>query len=301
MKIAITGSSGLIGSALVPALRADGHDVVRLVRRPPVAIDEVSWDPSRRRLDPAALVGVDAVVNLAGVGIGDKRWTAAYKKAVLDSRVDATTTVSVAIATADPRPRTLLSASAIGWYGDTGAFAVDETSHSGDDYLAEVCRRWEAATAAAEEVGVRVAHLRTGLVLVGGGGLLGKLAPLVKLGLGGPLASGHQFWSWISLPDEVAAIQHLLIADQVSGPVNLTGPEPLTNREFTKVLGRVMHRPTLAPPVPRLALRLAVGEFADVGIVTGQRVLPKVLQDSGYRFRHDTAEQALRWATGQQE
>ena len=301
MKIAITGSSGLIGSALVPALRADGHDVVRLVRRPPGAADEVSWDPSRRRLDPAVLAGVDALINLAGVGIGDKRWNAAYKKAVLDSRVNATETVSVAIAAADPRPRTLLSASAIGWYGDTGAFAVDETGHYGGDYLAEVCRRWEEATAAAEGAGVRVAHLRTGLVLAAGGGLLGRLAPLVKLGLGGPLASGDQFWSWISLPDEVAAIQHLLTADQVSGPVNLTGPEPLTNREFTKVLGRVLHRPTLAPPVPRFALRLAVGEFAEVGIVTGQRVLPKVLQDSGYRFRHGTAEQALRWATSQQE
>lgn len=297
MKIAITGASGLIGSALVPALRADGHDVLRLVRRAPGAADEVRWDPAHRQLDPAALTGVDAVVNLAGVGIGDKRWTEQYKRAVLDSRVDATETVSGAIAAAEPRPRTLLSASAIGWYGDTGAAAVDETAHAGGDYLAEVCSRWEDATAAAERAGVRVAHLRTGLVL-GRGGLLGKLLPLVKLGLGGPLASGRQYWSWISLADEVGAVRHLLSAD-VAGPVNLTGPLPVTNREFTKILASVLHRPAIAPPVPRLALRLVVGEFADAGIVAGQRVLPTVLQDSGYRFEHGTAEQALRWATSQ--
>lgn len=295
MKIAITGSSGLIGSALVPALRADGHDVVRLVRRPPGAADEVRWDPARRHLDPAALTDVDAVVNLAGVGIGDKRWTTAYKRAVLDSRIDATETISGAIAASAPRPRTLLSSSAIGWYGDTGAHAVDETAHSGDDYLAEVCRRWEEATAAAERAGVRVAHLRTGLVL-GAGGILAKLLPLARLGLAGPLASGSQYWSWISLADEVGAIRHLLDAD-VSGPVNLTGPAPVTNREFTRTLARVLHRPALSPPVPRLALRIAVGEFADPGIVAGQRVLPAVLQNSGYRFRHPTAEQALQWAT----
>ena len=297
MKIAITGSSGLIGSALVPALRADGHDVVRLVRRAPGAADEVRWDPARRQLDPAALGGVDAVVNLAGVGIGDKRWTAAYKRAVLDSRVDATETVSSAMAAAEPRPRTLLSSSAIGWYGDAGADPVDERAPAGSDYLAEVCRRWEDATAAAERAGVRVAHLRTGLVL-GRGGLLAKLLPLAKLGLAGPLASGKQYWSWISLADEVGAIRHLLTAD-VAGPVNLTGPAPLPNREFMKVLASVVHRPALAPPVPRIALRLAVGEFAGVGIVAGQRVLPAVLRESGYRFEHDTAEQALRWATSQ--
>lgn len=299
MKIAITGSSGLIGSALVPALRDDGHDVVRLVRREPGAADEVRWDPARRHLDPASLTDVDAVVNLAGVGIGDKCWTTAYKRAVLDSRIDATETISGAMAAAEPRPRTLLSSSAIGWYGDTGAHAVDETAHSGSDYLAEVCRRWEAATAAAERAGVRVAHLRTGLVL-GSGGILAKLLPLAKLGLAGPLASGKQYWSWISLPDEVGAIRHLLTAD-VTGPVNLTGPAPVTNRAFTKTLARVLHRPAIAPPVPRLALRLVVGEFADVGIVAGQRVLPTVLQDSGYQFRHPTAEEALRWATGREK
>ena len=296
MQIAITGSSGLIGSALVPALRADGHTVLRLVRRAPTGADEVRWDPAARSLDPAALAGVDAVVNLAGVGIGDRRWTAERKRVVLASRVDATETVSAAIAAAEPRPRVLLSASAIGWYGDTGDTQVDESTPAGRDFLAEICRRWEAATAAAEQAGVRVAHLRSGLVC-GKGGLLGRLLPLARLGLGAPLGSGRQWWSWISLADEVGAIRHVLGTDGIAGPVNLTGPRPLTNRDFIKVLGRVVHRPVLPVPVPRVALRVAVGEFADVGIVAGQRVLPRVLQETGYAFRHETAEQALRWAT----
>ena len=296
MQIAITGSSGLIGSALVPALRDDGHTVLRLVRRPPGGADEVRWDPARRELDPAVLADVDAVVNLAGLGIGDRRWTAQRKRAVLDSRIDATVTVSEALAAAAARPRTLLSSSAIGWYGDTGATPVDESAPSGAGFLAEICRRWEASTTAAEQAGVRVAHLRTGLVC-GNGGILGKLVPLTKLGVAGPLGSGRQYWSWISLVDEVDAIRHVLAHDTITGPVNLTGPEPLTNRDFTRVLGRVLHRPTVFP-VPRIALRVVVGEFADEGIVAGQRVLPTVLRETGYRFRHDTAEKALRWATG---
>jgi uncharacterized protein len=297
VRIAVTGSSGLIGSALLPALRDDGHTVLRLVRRPPAGTDELRWDPATRTLDPAALAGVDAVVNLAGVGIGDRRWTAARKRAVLASRVDATETVSAAVAAAKPRPRALLSASAIGWYGDTGDATVDESASAGHDFLAHVCLRWEAATRTAEEAGVRVAHLRSGLVC-GTGGLLGRLLPLARLGLASPLGSGRQWWSWISLADEVGAIRHVLGTDGIAGPVNLTGPEPVTNREFTKTLGRVLHRPVVLPPVPRVALRLAIGEFADVGVVAGQRVLPRVLQQTGYQFRHETVEQALRWATG---
>jgi len=297
VKIAVTGSSGLIGSALLPALRDDGHTVLRLVRRPSAGTDELRWDPATRTLDPAALAGVDAVVNLAGVGIGDRRWTTARKRAVLASRVDATETVSAAVAAADPGPRALLSASAIGWYGDTGDATVDESASAGHDFLAHVCLRWEAATRAAEEAGVRVAHLRSGLVC-GTGGLLGRLLPLARLGLASPLGSGRQWWSWISLADEVGAIRHVLDTDAIAGPVNLTGPEAVTNREFTKTLGRVLHRPVVLPPVPRVALRLALGEFADVGVVAGQRVLPRVLQQTGYPFRHETVEQALRWATG---
>jgi uncharacterized protein (TIGR01777 family) len=298
VKIAVTGSSGLIGSALVPALRGDGHTVLRLVRRATAGPDELRWDPAARRLDPVALAGVDAVVNLAGVGIGDRRWTADRKNVVLASRVDATETLSAAMAAAEPRPRALLSASAIGWYGDTGDTAVDESAPAGQDFLAEVCRRWEAATRAAEEAGIRVAHLRSGLVCGKSGGLLGRLLPLARLGLASPLGSGRQWWSWISLADEVGAIRHVLADGGIAGAVNLTGPDPVTNRAFTTVLGRVVHRPVVLPAVPRVALRLAIGEFADVGIVAGQRVLPRVLQQTGYRFRHETVEQALRWATG---
>ena len=295
MKVAITGSTGLIGSALVPALERDGHSVVRLVRRSAGA-GEIRWDPAARRLDPTVLTDVDAVVHLAGAGIGDRRWTDAYKRTLLDSRLDGTTTVAEAVAQAGPRPRVLLSSSAIGWYGDTGGRAVDETARPGTDFLADVCRQWEAATAPAEKAGARVAHLRTGLVCAPDGGLLGRLLPLFRLGLGGRLASGRQYWSWISLADEIGAIRHVLAHD-IAGPVNLTGPEPVTNGEFTKTLGRVLGRPTLAA-VPRVALRIAVGEFAEAGIVAGQRVLPQVLEHTGYTFQHPTAEAALRWATG---
>lgn len=295
MKIAITGAGGLIGKALVPALENAGHVVVPVVRRAPRA-GEIGWDPARRRLDPADLAGLDAVIHLAGAGIGDRRWSDSYKRALLDSRVDGTATLSEAIAQADPRPPVLLSASAIGWYGNTGDRPVDETDPAGSDFLAELCRRWEEATGPAEEAGVRVAHLRTGLVCASSGGLLGRLLPLFRLGLGGKLGSGRQYWSWVSLADEIGAIGYLLDHD-VSGPVNLTGPEPVTNAEFTKVLGRVVGRPTLAT-VPGIALRIVVGEFAEVGILTGQRVLPKVLESSGYPFQHRTVEAALRWATG---
>ena len=299
MKIAVTGSSGTVGSALVPALRADGHEVVRVVRRPPQQADEVRWDPAGHELDPALLADVDAVVHLAGVNVGSRRWTQRRREAIVGSRVDGTGTVADALAgaaAAAPRPRVLLSASAVGWYGDTGDREVDETAPPGGGFLAAVCRRWEASTAAAERAGMRVVHLRSGLVCAPKGGLLGPLLPLAKAGLAGPMGSGRQWWPWISLADEVGAIRHLLTRDDVSGPVNLTAPEPLTNRDFTRVLGRVLHRPTVLR-VPGIALRLAVGEFAPEGILAGQRALPRVLQRTGYAFQHPTAEQALRWVT----
>jgi uncharacterized protein len=297
VKIAVTGSSGLIGSALVPALTADGHEVIRLVRRTPRLADEHRWDPQHRRIDPTLLADVDAVVHLAGVGVADHRWTAAHKRRVMDSRVDGTTTISRGLAdaasAAPGRERVLLSASAVGWYGDTGDTVVDESAPAGTDFLAQVCVAWEAATAPAVDAGVRVATLRTGLVL-GPGGLLARMLPLFRLGLGGRLGSGRQYFPWISLQDEVDAIRFLLTS-AVSGPVDLTGPQPVTNAEFTAVLARLLHRPAVLP-VPPVALRLALGDFAQEGVLAGQRALPSVLTEAGFRHTHADLESALRAA-----
>ncbi|MGY1813107.1 TIGR01777 family oxidoreductase [Blastococcus sp. SYSU D00820] len=300
MRIAVTGSSGLIGSSLVPALQDDGHDVLRLVRRTPRTADEHRWDPQHRRIDPGLLTDVDAVVNLAGVGIADRRWSEKHKQAVLRSRVDATATISQALAdaaAADPaRERVLLSGSAVGWYGDTGDRIVDERAPAGADFLSSVCEQWEAATAAAAAApGVRMVTLRTGLVL-GRGGLLGRLAPLFRLGLGGRLGSGRQYWPWISLRDEVDAIRFLLTAP-VSGPVNLTAPGPVTNAEFTRVLAQVLDRPAVLP-VPGIALRIALGEFAAVGVLAGQRAVPAALESAGFTWTHRDLGAALRAALG---
>ena len=292
MKIGITGASGLIGTPLVSSLRQEGHDVVRFVRSASTGQDERTWDPSARRLDPASLADLDAVVHLAGAGVADRRWTEARKRVVLESRVDGTTAVAEAMAAAGG-PQVLLSSSAIGWYGDTGDRLTDETGTPGTGFLAEVCRQWEAATAPAHAAGVRVAHMRTGIVLSGRGGIVGKQLLLFKAGLGAPLGSGRQWVSWISLQDTVAAMRHLLTAD-VSGPVNLVGPAAVTNREFTKALGRAVHRPTLPVPVPGAALRLAVGQFAEEGVLMGQRLAPTVLQRSGFAFAHGDVDTALR-------
>ena len=297
MKVAVTGSTGMIGPELVRVLRADGHDVLRLVRRTPRTADEHRWEPAHRRLPPGLLDDVDAVVNLAGVGVADKRWTAKHKQQVLASRVDSTTTVSQgladAVAAQPGRERVLLSASAVGWYGDTGDALVDETVPAGEDFLARVCAEWEAATGPAAGAGVRVATLRTGLVL-GRGGLLGRLLPLFRLGLGGKLGSGQQYVPWISLRDEVDAIRFLLTAP-VSGPVNLTGPKPVTNAAFTQALATAVHRPAVLT-VPRPALQLALGEFARVGVLSGQRAVPRVLEAAGFTFGDTTVEAALRSA-----
>jgi uncharacterized protein (TIGR01777 family) len=292
MKVAITGSSGLIGSALQARLRDEGHQVVRLVRRPPEGPDQVQWDPAAGRLDSSTLTDVHAAVNLAGVGIGDRRWNRQHQEAARRSRIDATTTLSRAIAEAGVP--VLISGSAVGWYGDTGDREVDESAPAGTGFLPQLCTAWEGATAPAREAGTRVAFTRTGLVLAPGGGMMSRVRPLFAMGAGGRLGSGRQYWPWISLADEVAAILFLLTAP-VSGPVNLTGPVPVTNAEFTHTLSRLMHRPAVFP-VPATALRVALGGFADEGVLVSQRVVPRVLEREGFAFTHPTLDRALQWA-----
>jgi hypothetical protein len=292
MQVVLAGASGLIGTALRDALHADGHRVKVLLRHPTSGEDEDSWDPAAGRLDPDFLAGADAVVCLSGVGVGDHRWTDAYKQQILQSRVDSVGTVSRTLAEYGG-PRTLICASAVGYYGDTGDRIVEEDTPPGDSFLSGVCTKWEAAADPARAAGVRVAHLRTGLVLSGDGGLLKRLKPIVQLGVAGKLGSGRQYMPWISLRDEVRAIEFLLTHD-VSGPVNLTGPAPATNAEFMKTLGAVLNRPAVLP-APGFALRAVLGEFAD-DVLTGQRAVPAVLTKAGFEFEHADLESALRWA-----
>jgi uncharacterized protein len=299
VKIAVSGASGLIGGALLPALRADGHDVLVMVRRTPRTADEHRWDPQHHRIDPTLLADVDAVINLGGTPIRPRPFTAGYREQLLRSRVDATTTISEALAAAASadrsRPRVLLSASAVGYYGDTGSRTVTEDQPAGSDFLAQVCAQWEAATAPAEASGVRVVHMRTGLVLDRKAMLVQVLGTVFRLGLGGRIGSGRQYWPWISLADEVGAIRHLLTAD-VSGPVNLTGPAPATNAEFTRELARQVRRPA-AIAVPAFAVRLGLGEFGRSSVLAGQRAVPARLEESGYRFTHPDLAAALAAAT----
>jgi uncharacterized protein len=291
MRVVVTGASGLIGAALVDNLRADSHEVVRLVRRPARGRDERQWDPSTRTIDDSALDGADAVVHLAGAGIGDHRWSDDYKAEVLTSRVDSTATIAAAVAGAG-RPITLLAGSAVGWYGETGDEITDETGAPGEGFLADVVRQWEAAAGPAVDAGARVVHLRSGIVLTPDGGALGKVLPLFRLGLGGRLGSGRQWMSWISLPDHVAALRFLLQRDDLSGAVNLTAPEPARNRDYTKAIGRAVRRPTLAI-VPAPALRVALGGFADEGVLVSQRVVPTRLEQAGFAFTYDDVDAAV--------
>lgn len=293
MRIAVTGASGLIGSALVPSLRADGHTVVRLVRRPAAGDDEISWNPATGDVDLVRLAGTDAVVHLAGAGVGDHRWTEAYRREIRDSRVLGTRTISTAMAALDPKPRVLVSASAIGWYGDTADRPVDETAPRGDGFLAEVVEAWENAADPAREAGIRVVHPRTGLVLAKDGGALGRMVPLFKLGVGGKLGSGRQYWSFISLRDELAALRFLLDHD-LSGPVNLTAPAAATNAEVTEALGAALGRPTLLP-VPAFALKTVLGEFSQE-VLGSARVVPAVLQRNGFSWSDPTVGAAVRAA-----
>jgi uncharacterized protein (TIGR01777 family) len=294
MKIAISGASGMIGSALLPVLRGHGHEVLRLVRHEPSSADEARWDP-HGSLDPAVLAGVDAVIHLAAPGVGDKRWTDTYKRELHDARVLGTTTIAKAIAAASPRPRVLLSASAVGYYGDTGDRPADESAPLGRGFLAELCEEWEAAAQPAADAGTRVVLLRTGLVLTGHGGLLAQLAKPFKLGIGGKLGSGRQYMPWISLRDEIGAIEFLLGTDSVSGPVNLSAPNPVTNAEFTRALGAALHRPAVLP-IPGIAVRAVAGELANEAALIGQRAVPAKLLDHGYEFQDTELEPTLRQA-----
>jgi uncharacterized protein (TIGR01777 family) len=296
MKVAVGGSSGLIGHALVEALAREGHEVVRLVRREPQGAGEVRWQPGTP-LDPAALAGVDAAVNLAGAGVGDKRWNDARKKVLVDSRVGSTQTLATALAALEPRPRVFVAGSAVGYYGaDHGDTPLDESSPAGSDFLARLCVQWEAAAGPAANAGIRVVHPRTGVVLDKAGGAAGRMFPLFKLGLGGRLGSGRQYWSCISLEDEVRAILFALENDAVSGPLNLTAPEPATNAAVTRALGKALHRPTLVP-APSVALKLALGEFAGSVLGSG-RVLPRKLLAAGFTFRHPDIDAIVRAALG---
>lgn len=293
MRIAVTGSSGLIGSSVVALLEDQGHEVVRLVRSQARGPREVGWDPAAGSIDAAALEGVAGAVHLAGEPIGAKRWTPAQKQKILDSRVQGTRLLARTLAGLDTKPEVLVSGSAVGYYGLRGDEVLTESSSAGSGFLADVTQQWEAATLPAEQGGVRTVHLRTGIVLASRGGALAKMLPLFKLGLGGKLGRGYQWWSWITLEDEVRMIAHLL-TEKVSGPVNATAPEPATNAEVTRALGRAVHRPTVLP-VPKFALALAMGrELTEQVILAGQRALPAVAQESGFEFHHPDLAGALR-------
>ncbi|MBI2711029.1 MAG: TIGR01777 family protein [Actinobacteria bacterium] len=293
MDVAVTGSHGLIGGALVRSLEGDGHQVRRLVRADP-GPGEVRWDPRTCTIDSGGLDGVDAVVHLAGAGIATGRWTEQHKRQVRDSRTKGTALLAEALAGLERPPRVLVSGSAVGWYGDRGDEVLSETSPTGDGFLAEVCQAWEAAAGMAEQAGIRVCRIRTGIVLSREGGALAAQLLPYKLGLGGPAGDGHQWMSWITLADEVAAIRFLLEADGVSGPVNLTAPEPVRNRDFAKALGRALHRPAVLP-IPKLAGRLpaGIGPLVENLLFVSQRVEPVVLQGAGYHFTHASLDAAL--------
>ena len=285
-RIAITGSSGLIGTALVGHLKSEGHTVQRLVRRAPIAVDEITWDPTSGYVDLDALAGVDAIIHLAGTPVADKRWTKKYKTEILNSRLMGTATI--AKAAAQVKPDVFISASAIGWYGESGNRAVIESDRAGDDFLAAVCREWEAAADLATDV--RTVKLRTGLVLDPTGGALGKMLPIFRLGFGGKLGSGKQWWSWITLHDVVRAIDFALVND-ISGPVNLTSPNPVTNQEFTSALARALHRPALFP-APSLAIKIGLGGFS-TEVLGSKKVVPQVLQEAGFTWDYPHITETL--------
>ncbi len=296
--VAVTGASGLIGNALSHALRDRGDEVIHLVRRAPrseglpLGVREVRWDPGEAVLDPGALEDTQAVVHLAGAGIGDHRWTESYKRSIRESRTEGTSAVAAAVAAAPGRVR-LLSGSAVGYYGDRGSDVLTEESSLGQGFLAEVCRDWEAATWRAEQSGASVAHLRTGIVLSAEGGAMAKMMPLAKAGLAGPLGSGKQYWPWITLHDHVRAMLFLLDHPDITGAVNLSGPQPDRQSVVVKALGEQLRRPAVLP-APTIALKLALGQMAGE-ILGSQRALPTVLSEASFGWDHPDLDAAMRW------
>lgn len=296
MRVAITGSSGLVGSTLVPLLTTGGHSVTRLVRRD-AGQGEVLWNPQAERFDASPLEGIDAVVHLAGENIAGSRWNARVKQRLRDSRVAATRGLCEGLAAMSSRPKVLVCASAVGFYGDRGDELLDEESRPGSGFLADLAHDWEDATAPAAEAGIRVVNLRFGVILSPKDGALAKMLLPFKLGAGGRVGCGKQYWSWISIDDAAGAIHHAIMTDDLVGPVNAVAPNPVTNHEFTKTLGRVLRRPTFIP-MPAFAARLALGEMADELLLASSRVEPKKLVQSGYDFRQPTLEAALRHLLG---
>ena len=292
MKVAVTGASGLLGTHLVRSLRADGHDVLRLVRRPAQRADEVRWDPSSGRVNTDALAGLEAAIHLAGAGLGDRPWTPGYRRLVYDSRVNGTRTIATALASLEPRPRVLVSMSGVGYYGNQGDRVLDEDSPVGSGYIAKISHDWEQPTSLAADAGIRVATARTGVVVAAGGGAFGRILPVFRLGLGGRIGSGRQYWSWIGLRDYVRAIRFLLDRDDIAGAVNVCAPNPVTNAELTTTLGRLLHRPAVLS-VPGFALRLPLRDFAE-DLLGGQRVVPTRLMATGFVFEQPEIEAALR-------
>jgi uncharacterized protein (TIGR01777 family) len=294
-RIAVTGSSGLVGSRLVRHLEANGDHVIRLVRERPVGTGAVFWDPAKGELDAAALDGVEAVVNLAGVSIAGKRWSASRKKQILQSRIDSTSLLSRTMVSMSDRPRVLVSTSAVGYYGTAGSTILTEKSSRGEGFLAGVCEQWEAAADPARQAGIRVVNPRFGIVLAGNGGMLPPIARLFGFGLGGRIGNGQQFLSWVDLDDLVTIIDFLIGAEAIEGPVNAVAPQSVTNEEFTETLGTVLSRPTILP-APAVALRLLMGKMGEELVLASQRAVPLRLQDAGFAYRYPSLERSLRHA-----
>ncbi|MEO6394114.1 MAG: TIGR01777 family oxidoreductase [Pyrinomonadaceae bacterium] len=292
MKILITGASGLVGSKLVEVLKADRHEILKMVRRESKSSDEVSWDVDRGEIDIPAMKGVDAVVHLAGENVGEGRWTDAKKKSIMDSRVLGTRLIVEAIGKLDPRPHVLISASAVGIYGSRGSEIVTEASLPGSGFLAQVCRKWEAETVPAVEQGIRVVNLRVGVVLSNDGGALAKLLTPFKLGVGGKVGSGRQYLSWLTLNDLVQIIVIALTNESYIGPINAVTPEPVTNQELTDAIGKKLSRPTFMS-VPEFAVKLLFGQMGEETVLSSTRALPARLEELGFKFQYPTINSAL--------